>query len=652
MPEPAQILPQPLPPEPRKCSDCGTPYSDHSAFANTVNCCDECQRKRFDRIEQDAPTALPGLPFEEQEKPFPYRTAAMISGTVVFLTIAGFLSAPRIERFLDARKERQLVQRASDYFAKGDLKHAVLDARSALDIQPRNVEANRIIAKALETLGSPDAILWRKRLDSIASGDPENSAALAKASFIAGDIAVAEETLDKLKPEDRSSPLFHEVAAGLAMSKDDTAAAERHSAEAVRLNPNNDSSRMQLALLRIKSSDPDSRASAIEAFEELRSKAPFRSAALRALIEDAMNHERTRRARELVDELVACPEATFHDRVWRLSVLRAVNDSKSAAYLNELNEAAASKPEQLTQLFDWMNRSNLALMVSDFAAGLPPNIVSKPPVAPTVADAYVKGLDWKKLKAFSGTSSWGTLDFMRLAYLSRALGKLGETSGAENEWRKSLAAAQGDASRMQLLVKLVQDWKWEEGTDDALRRLSADDTSPLWMLQELWNVSLKAGDSEELLRLSNLITKMDPKSVSARNKFVWLSIIRHSEDSYPHQLAEKLFRENKTNVHVATTFALSLYLQRKPFEALAIMSPFKDAELREPGIALYYGMFLAQAGKLEKAVEFINLGETSPLLREEKELLRKVKTECRLDVTTIEAARTNLQKEKTATADK
>lgn len=652
MPAQSEIQPPSPSSHLRTCSDCGATFDVHSAFASTANCCDACQRKRLDRIEQDSPTTLPGLPFEEQEKPFPYRAAAIISGIVLLLTVAGFLSAPRIERFLNARKERQLVARATEFFAKGDLKHAVLDARSALDLEPRNVEANRIIAKALETLGSPDAILWRKRLDSIASGDPENSAALAKASFIAGDIAVAEETLEKLKPQDRNTALYHEVAAGLAMKKKDPAAAETHLSEALRLSPANDDYKMQLALLHVQSSTAASHASAIEALEQLRTKDAFRIAALRALIEDAMNHERTRRARELVDALEACPEATFHDKVWCLSVLRAVNDPKSAAYLTELKEAAASKPEHLTQLFDWMNRSNLALMVSDFAASLPPDIVSKPPVAPTVADAYVKGSDWKRLKAFAETSSWHTLDFMRFAYLSRALGKLGETSGAENEWRKSLAAAQGDAARMQMLVKLVQGWKWEEGTDDALRKLSADDTSPLWVLQALWNASLKAGDSEELFRLSNLITKMDPKSVSARNKFVWLSIIRHSEDSYPHQLAEKLHRENKTDIHVATTFALSLYLQGKPFEALEIVKPFKDADLREPGVALYYGMFLARAGKLEKAVEFIDIGETSPLLREERELLTRVKKECRLDKATIEAVSAKVQKGKDAGANR
>ena len=652
MPEHPEI--QSLPPSRRvqKCSDCGGEFEIHSAFASTANCCEACQRRRLDLIEQASPASLPGMAFEPAEKPFRYRTLAIVAGIVALLVVGGILAAPRVQRLSIARKERQYAGRAAEFFSKGDLKHAVLDARSALDLNPKDVEANRIIAKSLESLGSPDAILWRKRLFSIAPGDPENSAALAKAAFVAGDIAIAEETLDQLKPADRDTALYHEVAAGIAVSKEDAAGAESHWAEAVRLNPAEDTYKLKLAALRIKSNTPAARTSALEAFEQLRAKDAYRIVALRALIEDAMSHDRSRRARELVDDLVACREATFFDKIWRLSVLRAVNDPKSAAYLSELKESAVSKPEDLSQLFDWMNRSNLALMVSDFAATLPAGVAAKPPVSLTIADSYVKGLDWKKLRTFTMAASWGSLDFMRLAYLSRALSRLGETSGAENEWRKSLAAAQGDALRMQMLLKLVQGWRWEEGTDDALRKLSVDETPPLWVLQALWAVSLKAGDSSELFRLSSLITKMDPKSVPARNKFIWLSLIRHAEYSYPHQLAEKLYRENKTNINVATTYALSLYLEGKSFEALAIMLPFKPADLREPSVALYYGMFLASAGKIEKAVEFIDIGESAPLLREERELLTKEKKKCGLDKATIEAVAAKAQKEKAAAPGK
>ena len=636
----------------QKCGDCGREFEIRSAFASAAGCCEDCQRRRLDLIEQAAPAILPGLPCEPAEKPFRHRTLAIIAGIVAVLAIGGFLSASRVRRFFDTRKEHQHVERAAEFFAKGDLKHAVLDARSALDLNPRDVEANRIIAKSLETLGSPDAILWRKRLDSIAAGDPENSAALARTAFLAGDIAVAEQALDKLKPVDRNTALYHEVTAGLATSKEDNASAEAHWAEALRLNPNEDTYKLKLAALRIKSSAPESHTAALAAFEELRSKDAFRIVALRALIEDAMNHDRTRRARELADALVACKDAAFFDKVWRASILRAVNDPKSAAYLVELKESAISKPEDLSQLFDWMNRSNLSLMVSDWAATLPPSVIARPPVAINVADAFVNGLDWKKLRAFTESSAWGDFNFLRTAYLSRAFTRLGEVSSAENEWRKSLAAAQGDASKLQMLVKLAQGWRWEEGADDALRKLSADETTPLWVLHALWNVSLKAGDSSELFRLSNLITKMDPKSVEARNKFIWLSLIRHAEDSYPHQLAEKLYKENKTNINVAATYALSLYLQGKTFEALAIMLPFKPAELREPDVALYYGMFLASAGKIEKAAEFLDIGESSPLLREERDLLTKVKKACHMDKETIEAMAAKTRKERAAAADK
>ena len=651
MPDQSDIHSPSPPARLHKCADCGQEFEIRSAFASTANCCEACQRRRLDLIEDSLLTSAPGPAPEIIGEPPRHRKLGIVAGILAVLVIGGFLAKSRVQRFWEARKERQHVERAAEFFAKGDLKHAVLDARTALDLNPRNIEANRIIAKSLESLGSPDAILWRKRLDSIAAGDPENSAALARAAFLAGDITVAEDALEKLKPADRDTALFHEVAAGLAMRKDDNAAAESHWAEAARLNPGEDIYKLNLAVIRIKSNAPEARASALAAFEELRSKDAYRIVALRALIEDAMSRNRSRRARELVDDLVACKDAAFFDKVWRASVLRAVDDPKSAAYLAELKESAVSKPEELSQLFDWMNRSDLALMVSDWAAGLPSSVTAQPPVALTVADAYVNGLDWQKLRAFTESAAWGSLDFLRMAYLSRAFSRLGEISSAENQWGKSLAAAQGDASKLQMLVKLVQGWRWEEGTDDALRKLSADETSPLWVLQALWKVSLKSGDSSELLRLSNLLTKMDPRSVSARNKFIWLSLIRHADDSYPHQLAEKLYHENKTNINVATTHALSLYLEGKTFEALAIMLPFKPDELRDPSVALYYGMFLASAGKLEKAVEFLDIGESAPLLREEKELLTKVKRECRLDRATMDAIAAKARKEK-ATAEK
>jgi hypothetical protein len=222
------------------------------------------------------------------------------------------------------------------------------------------------------------------------------------------------------------------------------------------------------------------------------------------------------------------------------------------------------------------------------------------------------------------------MDFLRRAYLSRAYHRLGDSSPAEGEWGKALAEAEGNPLRLQSLVKLTQGWRWEQGSDQALRKLSADETSPVWVINSLWEVSLKAGDSTELYRLAKLLVRADAGSISAQDKLNRLSLIRHSDEGNPHVRAEELYRQNPTDVSIATTYALSLYMQAKIFDCLAVMRPFKLDQLREPRVALYHGMFLARAGRTREAIEYLQLGETVPLLREEQDLLEKVKRECRI----------------------
>jgi hypothetical protein len=47
--------------------------------------------------------------------------------------------------------------------------------------------------------------------------------------------------------------------------------------------------------------------------------------------------------------------------------------------------------------------------------------------------------------------------------------------------------------------------------------------------------------------------------------------------------------------------------------------------LREPAIALYYGIILAATGDGDRAAEFLDLGQKARLLPEEKALLEKAR---------------------------
>src|SRR5205814_2049301 len=154
-------------------------------------------------------------------------------------------------------------------FEKKDYERAILDGRGALDLDPLDVESNRIIAKSLEAQGSTDAIAWRARLNVVRPGDLENAIAWAHDALKAGAFDTAEDALAVLKPADRNSAVCHDIAAQIAMARADAVNAESHWSEAVKLDPRSDDYRLKLATVQVRSRSAGVRASATKTLEAL-----------------------------------------------------------------------------------------------------------------------------------------------------------------------------------------------------------------------------------------------------------------------------------------------------------------------------------------------------------------------------------------------
>ena len=100
--------------------------------------------------------------------------------TLAILAVAVFFgwrkAKSRYQRWNAGRQVRQ----AAESVAQGDFRRAMLDARSALEANPMDPDATRIMAVALENSGGAAiAAQWRSRLDSITPGDQGNILALS-----------------------------------------------------------------------------------------------------------------------------------------------------------------------------------------------------------------------------------------------------------------------------------------------------------------------------------------------------------------------------------------------------------------------------------------------------------------------------------------
>ncbi len=575
------------------------------------------------------------IPAPEAE-PRWYRSRIMWLGLLISAAAAtaGFVwRKPLVHQYREWTQDMH-ARRAAEGLENKDYQRAILDGRKALEFDAFDVEANRVIAKAFEAQGSAEAIAWRARLNIIKPGDPENALSWARDALDIGDVDTAEDALAVLKPSDQGGATFHGIAARIALGKRDLEKAESHWTEAVRLEPSSDDYRLSLARLQVRSRTAGVRDAATRTLESLTENPAHRVTALRTLIEDAMNHQEFSHARALADRLVAIPDAPFGDRIGRLAVLRDQNAPDAPQYLEQLRAESIGKPEQLSTLLEWMNQNELPLLVSDWVPALPPGISSKPPVSLAVADAYGRGREWTKLKSLVETASWKGFEHVRLAYLAHALNNLGNVVAAKTTWGRAIAECDEKPERLAFLVRLAQTWRWDEPAELTLRKLSADERTPIWVLDALWNVARKSGDSAELHRLSRLIVKTRPKNPAARNNFIRLSLLRHMDEGSTHALASALFKERPDDISCAVTYALSLFLKDKVYEAVETMQTFPADRLRAPEAALYYAIFLQASGDTGKADEFFALSKGPALLREEEELTAKVRRESRFNTLT------------------
>src|SRR5207249_11751701 len=141
------------------------------------------------------------------------------------------------------------IERARQFKAKGDFRNASLSARQTLAVNPRNLEACRILAEIAETSRSPHALDWRRRIAELDS-TIENKLMLASTALRTQPppCALATQTLKELEDSAKNVPAYHALSAELALKLNKVAEAAAHFEEASRLEPTNDLHQLNLAV--------------------------------------------------------------------------------------------------------------------------------------------------------------------------------------------------------------------------------------------------------------------------------------------------------------------------------------------------------------------------------------------------------------------
>ncbi len=520
--------------------------------------------------------------------------------------------------------ERRRITQGQQAFLRGEYREALLRGRGVAKESPLSKAAEELVERSTAALQSPEAMSWRRMRNAMESGIAEELLGLAEAFIGAEDFTTAKQVLEKVKPDDQKSARFNDLAARLAVKMGRADAAISHWTEALKVAPAEDKYRLQLAALQLASDQPPNRAAALATLEEMKAKPAGRLPALRTMLADAKRLGDLAQAREIAAEIASDPAAEFADKLALLSTLQSLRPKRDAeffAYLAELQGLASDDRQTAFLLISWMVDHDLALLVPEWEGNLAPEFRAEPPVAPVIAAAYSRAADWKRLRARTETAAWGDMEFLRLAFLTQALEKLGEVEPGKSAWTETVNAASARPELLERLARATYLWGWKERTEEVLWKLAPSEWCPRWAMEYLWSAAWARGDTAKLHEVSKLRLKAQPENIDARNNEVALALLAGRGGDAAFHTAEALFNENPKNVFAASTYGFSLYQQGREKEAVALLEKFSPEELHRPAIAQYFGVFLAASEQMDRAAEYLSLAAKAPQLPEEKSLV-------------------------------
>lgn len=528
-----------------------------------------------------------------------------------------FLGRPAYRHYRETRS----LERAKAFLAQGDLPNARLSARQTLLANPSSVEATKIMASLAEQAHSPAALDWRRRVVELAP-TVENKLLLASTALRAQGppFPLATELLGELSGQAKGVAAYQVLSAELALKSNHPALAEACFAEASRLEPANEQHQLNLAVLRLHSTNAVLAAQARETLERLQSGTNLGPVALRWLLAEALTKRDLPLAQKYSSDLLSRRPPTLEDRLQHLTILFQGNDPKYAVFLDGVKKSATNAPDAYG-VAEWFLKQALADDAMRWLTNLPAKLRTEQPVPLALVDCYQARKDWPGLEAFLQNQDWGDLDFMRFAYLSLAASKQQQELAAEARWRMGIQKAGDRLGALIGLLRMAEVWGRAQAKEDLLWEIFQHFPKERWAPAQLERLYLAAGNTRGLNKLAAAQARYDAGNYLARTSFAATAMLLKINLSKAYETAKELYSQHPGDVVVASTYAFSLHLQGRTKEGLAILEKLKAPDLESSAASLCYGVLLSANGQSAKAEKYLAIAQRFPLLPEEKALV-------------------------------
>jgi len=519
-------------------------------------------------------------------------------------------------------QETRSAQQARRFMSKGDYRNASLSARQALQRNPRNVEACRVTAELAELSRSPSALDWRRR---VAEFEPtiENKLMLAETALRTqtAPYPLAVQTLDELADAGKGVAAYHAARAELALKLKNTGEAAARFEQASRLEPTNELYQLNVAVLRLQSTNAAVASDARGALERLRASPHLGAVALRWLVMESVARTDLDTAERLSKQLLAGAQCVPADRLQHLTILWEAKSPDFTNYLGAVQNAAVTNAMEIYGLSAWLVSHGLADAALGWLTNCSAKVRSEQPVPLAVVDCYLATKDWAALETFLLEQKWSDREFLRWAFLSRTASEQKQNLAADSRWRTAVREAGDRLGPLVAMLGLATTWGREQAKEDLLWRIAQRFPSERWALLELERLYGKAGNTHGLNKVYSAMASYDSRNFVAQNNWAATSLLLKLNLPKAHALAKEIFTQHPAEGVVASTYAYSLYLQGRTNDSLAVFHKLKPEALEMPAVALYYGVLLSAAGDTNAAGKYLDIAQNANCLPEEKVLV-------------------------------
>src|SRR5580704_8707836 len=569
--------------------------------------------------------SLPGIESLSDFRPhLPPRRLALYGAVAAIALLLIILFGTYGSKFYSGWRETRLLKRASAMLEKKDFGAASRFARQVLELHRDSLPAFYILADVTEKQNSEETVSWRAQIARLQPDSIDSQLNLASAALRFGQIDLARKTLERIGPRAEDRAAFHVVAGWLARAEGNLADQEKQFEIAVQKDPKNDLYQFNLAAIQIRSVDPGKSEPARANLERLTQVSEFRSGAIRALLNDAVDRKDFENAHRFAQLLQMSPQVTFSDYILCLNFYRKLDAKKFDVLLEKVKPVAARNPTDLGLLMDWMNQNALAAEVIQWMEKLPNEGTDRPPPAVAIAAAFAELKNWSRLRRWTRSESWGNEDYLRLGYQAFAAHQSRQSaSDAEFDtlWRAASHAAAGQPDHEIKLARLASKWNLSIESEELWSNLSRNPPGRREALNALYKLYRANNDLRKLYDVLQRLHEVSPNEITITTSLARLGLNIDQNTKQAQELAKQAYDHAPDDWSCAITYAFSLYVQGRTTEGLEVLKKLPSEALRDSHNAVYAAVLLLDLNQNDAAKEYIQAAKRGPLYAEEKRLL-------------------------------